>query len=124
MTKIKDISPTAALALTRKGVLLVDVRQPHEVAKRSFDVPDLLLIPLNTLELRFREIPPERQVIIACNSGNRSLVAARFLADHGYRKVMNMQYGISRWEKEGLPVRRKPNQNPFSWLLQMFRRKP
>jgi len=124
MTKIKDISPTAALALTRKGVLLVDVRQPHEVAKRSFDVPDLLLIPLNTLELHFREIPPERQVIIACNSGNRSLVAARFLADHGYRKVMNMQYGISRWEKEGLPVRRKPKQNPFSWLLQMFRRKP
>jgi rhodanese-related sulfurtransferase len=123
MTKIKDISPTAALALTKKGVLLVDVRQPHEVAKKSFDVPDLMLIPLNKLEQRFKEIPADRQVIIACNSGNRSSIAAGILVNHGYRKVINLQNGITRWEKDGLPVKRKPKQNPVSWLLQIFRRR-
>ncbi len=120
MIKIKEISPTAAHAMIKKGVLLVDVRQPQEVAKKSFDLPEVLLLPLNRLEERFREIPADRQAIIACNSGNRSLIAARFLADHGYRKVINMQYGITRWEKDGLPVIRKPKQNPIYWLLRMF----
>ena len=120
MNKIKDVSPTAALALIKKGALLVDVRQPSEVARKAFDVPDTLQIPLGKIEQRFREIPENRQVIVACHSGNRSVMAARFLASHGFRKVVSMQHGIAGWERAGLPVRSMPKQSILSRLLQKF----
>ena len=123
MTKIKNITPGAAFAMMKKGALLVDVREPREIARKAFDVPDIMLIPLSTFEQRFQEIPVNRNVIIACNSGNRSLTAGRLLLNRGYRKVVNMQYGIVGWDKEGLPIKRKPKQNVWSLLLQMFRKK-
>lgn len=123
MNKVQEVVPAKAFAMIQKGALLVDVREAHEVARKSFDVPDIMLIPLREFENRFREIPVKRQVILACNSGGRSIVATRILMNHGYRKVVNMQYGIMRWAKEGLPVKGKPKQTFGAWLLQMFRGK-
>ena len=123
MNNIKNITPAAAFAMTKKGALFVDVREPREIARKAFDVPDIMLIPLSTFEQRFREIPVDRNLIIVCNSGNRSLTAGRLLLNRGYRKVVNMQYGIIGWDKEGLPIKRKPKQNVWSSLLQMFRKK-
>jgi len=120
MIKIKDLSPASTLAMTRKGALLVDVRQPYEVARKSFDAPEVMLIPLGKLEQRLKEVPVERQVIVACNSGSRSVMAARILVNHGYRKVANLQYGIAGWEKAGLPVKRATKQSLLSLLLQKF----
>jgi rhodanese-related sulfurtransferase len=118
MSNFKDVTPAAALALIRKGALLVDVREPNEIARKSFDVPNIMQIPLSRIESRYQEIPANSQVIVACARGNRSLVAARFLTSHGYRKVINMQQGIARWEREGLPLNTRQQQNFFSWLKQ------
>ncbi len=123
MNKTFDVTPTAALVLIEKGALLVDVREPHEVAKKSFDVPGVMLIPLREFENRYKEIPAERQVIIACNLGNRSLMATRFLINHGYSKAVNMQRGIVCWENEGLPIKKAEKEKNGSWLLQQFRGK-
>jgi len=123
MIKIKNVTPTEAFSMTKKGALLVDVREPREIARKAFDVPDIMLIPLSEFEQRVQEIPVNRTVIIACNSGNRSLTAGRLLLHRGYRKVVNMQYGIVGWDKEGLPIKRKSKQNVWTLLLQMFRNK-
>ncbi|MBV5328765.1 MAG: rhodanese-like domain-containing protein [Chlorobium sp.] len=109
--------------MIQKGALLVDVREPHEVARKSFDVPDSMLIPLSQLHKRFKEIPAKRQTVIACRSGNRSVTAIRFLMSHGYSKAVNLQDGIIRWEKEGLPVRRPLKQKSGSWFTRLFGRK-
>jgi rhodanese-related sulfurtransferase len=122
MSNTQEVSPKAALAMIQKGALLVDVREEREIAKKSFDIPDIMLIPLRELEQRYKEIPVNRKVIIACHVGNRGLMATRILMNHGYRKVVNMQYGIVSWEKEGLPIKRKPKQTAGSWLRQMFSR--
>jgi rhodanese-related sulfurtransferase len=120
MTKVKDVTPSAAHAMTKKGALLVDVREQGEVAGKSFDIPDIMLVPLSKFEKCCSEIPYDRQVIIACNSGNRSMMAARMLMNQGYRRVANLQHGIIRWEMEGLPVKKKPKQNLMSLLLKKF----
>lgn len=120
MNNTREVSPAGALAMIKKGALLVDVREPHEVAKKSFDVANIMLIPLREFKTRFREIPADRQVIIACNSGNRSSMAIRFLMNHGYDKAVNMQNGIALWAKEGLPVKGQPVQRKGSWLQQLF----
>jgi rhodanese-related sulfurtransferase len=122
MSKQREVSPAAALALIQKGALLVDVREPYEIAGKSFDVPDIMLIPLRDVEKRYKEIPPTRQVIIACRSGNRSLMALRVLTSHGYKKAVSMQSGISGWSRAGFPIKQKEKQNPLSWLLRLFRR--
>ena len=120
MNTIREITPSKALAMLQKGALLVDVREAHEVSRKSFDVPSIIQIPLRELEHRFKEIPQNRQLIIACHSGSRSIVATRFLVNHGYRKALNMQYGMSRWAKEGLPVNKKEKQSIASGMLQKF----
>ncbi|NTW82445.1 MAG: rhodanese-like domain-containing protein [Chlorobiaceae bacterium] len=121
MVKVKDISPSNALAMVRKGALLVDVREPREVARKSFDIPGVVNIPLSTFGKRFTEIASSRKVIIACRSGNRSLMAARILVNSGYTQVFNMQNGIISWERAGLPVKSIPKQTIFSRLMRIFR---
>jgi rhodanese-related sulfurtransferase len=123
MSTIREVSPTAALALIKKGALLVDVREPSEVARKAFDVPEVMLIPLREIEKRIKEIPANRKVIVACNSGSRSSMAMRTLMKHGYGKAVNMQYGISGWTREGLPVKGKPKQSFGSWLMGLFGKK-
>lgn len=123
MAKVKNVSPKDAYAMLKKGALLVDVRNPYEIAGKSFDLPDVMEIPLGGFEQRLGEIPPKRKVIVACRRGNRSLFAARLLMNHGHRRVFNLEHGIIRWEKDGLPVKSAPKQNPLSRLLQMFGKK-
>ncbi len=120
MSAIREVSPTDALAMIQKGALLVDVREAHEIAGKSFDVPNVMQIPLREIEKRYKEIPVKRQVVVACRSGNRSLMALRFLTNHGYNKAVNMQSGISRWERDGLPIKRSQKQKPGSWLFGLF----
>ncbi|NTW70040.1 MAG: rhodanese-like domain-containing protein [Chlorobiaceae bacterium] len=109
--------------MIQKGALLVDVREPGEIAKKAFDVPGVLQIPLRELKNRYREIPVNRRVIIACQHGNRGTIAIRFLLTQGYRKAANMQNGIVRWEKEGLPVKRKEKQQNSSSLIEKISRR-
>ena len=122
MSTPQEVSPTKALAMIKKGALLVDVRQPKEVARKSFDVSEIMLIPVGDLKNRFQEIPVDRKVIIACHIGNRGLMATRFLMNNGYSKAVNMQQGIVLWEKEGLPVKREVTQKSGSWLMQMLKK--
>ena len=46
-----------------------------------------------------------RRVILYCNAGNRSAVAADALKrDYGFENVASIAGGLTRWEQEGLPV--------------------
>ncbi|NTU58703.1 MAG: rhodanese-like domain-containing protein [Chlorobiaceae bacterium] len=123
MNKTREVSPSAALAMIKKGALLVDVREPSEIERKAFDVPDIMSIPLREIEKRYKEIPANRQVILACRSGNRSLMALQVLMSKGHRKAVSMQSGISGWSRAELPIRQKQTQHSFSWLLRLFHKK-
>jgi rhodanese-related sulfurtransferase len=123
MKNMLEVTPAKAFAMIQKGALLVDVREPGEVDRKSFDVPEIMLIPLRQLETRYKEIPADRQVIIACHSGSRSIMASRFLMNQGYKKAVNMQSGIARWAAEGLPLKEKEKQKTSLWLSQLFSKK-
>ena len=91
--------------LAEENALLVDVREAEEVAKLAFDVPHVVHIPLSEFERRFSELPKDRELILACAVGQRSLKATYFLMYHGYDKVANMQDGLAKWVRRGFPVR-------------------
>jgi len=122
--KVKDIAPSEALSIIRKGALLVDVRENREIDRKAFDVEEFMSVPMSKFRSQLHEVPVSRKVIIACHSGSRSGIASRLLAEQGHKKVHNMQSGLIRWEREGLPVKKKPSQSPLAWLKKMFIKQP
>lgn len=104
-TLVKEICPTTTQGWVKNGALLVDVREKDEVAELAYDVPHILHIPLSEFEERFNEIPKDKEVVMVCRSGARSLRAAGFLVNHGYTNVVNMEHGMIRWAQKGFPTK-------------------
>jgi len=103
-TLVKEIFPAEAFTKAKQGALFVDVREQRELDAEAYDVPDLLHIPLGELGNRFTEIPRDRDVVIVCRGGGRSLRALHFLIGQGYVNAANMKQGILGWMREGFPV--------------------
>jgi len=101
----REVCPTTARRLLGEGAQLVDVRELNEVATLAFDVPGVLLMPLSELETRYAELPCDRQLVLVCASGDRSLKATYFLMYQGYTQVANMEGGIAKWARKGFPIR-------------------
>jgi hydroxyacylglutathione hydrolase len=53
-------------------------------------------------------IPTDRPVVLHCEGGGRSAIAASVLKAAGREDVANLQGGISAWKKAGLPVQKGP----------------
>lgn len=103
--KAIEICPTTTYKRVQEGALLVDVRENDEVQELAYDVPNILQIPLSEFEERFNEIPQDREVVLVCRSGGRSLKATYYLMNHGYTNVANMQHGMLRWAEKGFPIK-------------------
>jgi rhodanese-related sulfurtransferase len=108
---VQEICPTTMQEWIKKGAILVDVRENEELAELAYEVPNLLHIPLSEFEERFHEIPKDKDVVLVCRSGSRSLRATAFLMHHDYENVVNMQHGMIRWAQKGFPV--KGNREAF-----------
>lgn len=103
-TLVKEICPTTAQQWIKNGAILVDVREIDEVAQLSFDVPNIINLPLSVFEEYFAELPRDKKLVMVCKVGARSLRAAGFLVNHGYENVVNMKHGIIRWAQKGFPT--------------------
>ncbi len=101
----REVCPTTTRRLIGEGALLVDVRELDEVARVAFDVPGVLFMPMSELEQCYAELPRDRQLVLVCAVGERSLKATYFLMYHGYTQVANMQGGIMKWARKGFPIK-------------------
>jgi rhodanese-related sulfurtransferase len=100
----REVCPTTTRRLLAEGALLVDVRELAEVAQLAFDVPGLVLMPLSELQQRYAELPRDRDLVLVCQVGERSLKATYFLMYQGYTRVSNMQGGLYKWANKGFPI--------------------
>ena len=96
------IAPAEARALIKKGVQVVDVREPQEYAEVR--IPGSTLVPLGTLLKSPREVLGEGAVLFVCSEGIRSAVACETAAAIGLDDVYNLEGGTQRWQMEGFPV--------------------
>lgn len=109
LADFKNVSPKEAYQIiknNKKDVVIIDVRTPSEV-KTDGKIPNSILIPLGNLGEGIDKIKnyKDKKVIVYCRSGNRSASASRFLTSIGFKEVYNLQGGINKWKKEGLPVK-------------------
>ncbi|MCP9455445.1 MAG: rhodanese-like domain-containing protein [Nitrospira sp.] len=90
-----------------KGFLLVDVRTPEE--HRAGIIPGTdFNIDFREIAARHRELgaQPDDHIVVYCQSGRRSSIAAKALADLGYRHVYNLDGSMNAWMEAGFPVER------------------
>lgn len=102
--ELTEISPIRAKLIVRNGALMVDVREKEEVARLAYDVENIINIPLSELENLLSEIPKDKQLVIACRSGNRSRKAANILMANDYTDLVNLDGGILAWQSKNLEV--------------------
>ena len=100
---------------------LLDVREPHELWEELGYIEGVHLIPVRSLPERLDELEAYRDkpIVVICASGWRSAVAARFLAEHGFAKPMNLSGGMVDWDEEDLPFVRATEGD----LAELLRRK-
>ena len=98
---------TKAPSMAQKGFTLIDVRSPEEHAGGFIPGTDLN-IDFREIKTRHREIgvPLAEHIVVYCQSGHRSNIAAETLADLGYTHVYNIRGSMNAWVEAGYPVTR------------------
>ena len=108
---IREIGPAEALRRLQAGALLVDVRADHERALGM--ASGALGVVRDRLEAAPGDFLPDAdaEVLLICQSGRRSQLAAQALHAQGYRNLASVAGGTSAWESAGLPMS-KPRLEP------------
>jgi rhodanese-related sulfurtransferase len=99
----------------RKRFLLLDIRESHEFdrlhIKGSINVPRGILEP--SCEYGYDETMPElvnarnRDIVVICRSGNRSVLAASTMQQMGFKSVKSLKTGVRGWNDYELPLQNK-----------------
>src|SRR5437660_4104069 len=76
-------------------LFVLDVRNPEEY--QICRIPGSTLIPLPQLPQRFQELDKDREIVVHCKSGMRSLKAQQFLRGQGFENTKNLKGGILAW---------------------------
>jgi hydroxyacylglutathione hydrolase len=84
-----------ALEARPAEVVLLDVREPQEFA--AGHVPGALNLPQADLATRLSEVPRDRSLFLICQGGFRSLRAAQFLCQMGFKDVASVSGGTEGW---------------------------
>ena len=112
--RLHRVDPERAVAAIHDGALLVDIR-PSELRRRDGELPGAIVVDRNVLEWRLDPASPhrlpevtnhEQVVILVCNEGYASSLAAATLQDLGLRNATDLEGGFAAWAARGLAVSR------------------
>jgi hydroxyacylglutathione hydrolase len=102
---VAQTTPAEAAAMVARGeAAAVDVRGRAEWEVGH--LPGVPNIPVGYLAERLAELPTDKPVIVHCQGGARSAIAASVLQARGLMNVVNMVGGYAAWQQAGLPVTR------------------
>ncbi len=122
LPRVTELFPWDAVERLEQNpdILLLDVREPYEY--EAMHIEGSLNVPRGILETAceygYEETVPElveardREIIVVCRSGNRSVLAAHTMKLMGYRQVASLKTGLRGWndfeqplvDREGRPV--------------------
>ncbi|NLI74625.1 MAG: rhodanese-like domain-containing protein [Euryarchaeota archaeon] len=78
--------------------ILLDVRERREF--ESEHIPLATLMSISELDKRWRELDPEKNLVLYCRSGVRSRRAANLLASKGFKNISILDGGLNHWRIE------------------------
>jgi len=92
--KIRSIEPSNFSDRAVAGPIVLDVRNPNEYSKAHIE--GAVLIPLASMEERLSELDPDREYVVHCAGGYRSMIAASILKRYGFQNIENVHGGFSK----------------------------
>ena len=100
---IGKIDPVTLKTRLERGesVLILDVREPFEIALAPF--PGATHIPMGDIPSRLTELDPDQETVVVCHHGVRSAQVAMYLAQNGFERVLNLSGGIDAWSEDADP---------------------
>jgi rhodanese-related sulfurtransferase len=102
--QVHDLTPEEVSKGMAEGrYLLVDVREPNEVAVDAY--PGAVLVPLSTFDPRDIPDPRGKEVVFACRSGKRSVTASLAAQAEGLAYDKHLAGGMLAWKAAGLPTK-------------------
>src|SRR4051812_42470210 len=111
-SSLDRVDPGAAAREVEDGALLIDIRSESQRAQDGV-VPGALYFPRNVLEWRCdpeceardpRVGGLDRRVIVMCDAGYASSLAAANLQELGFERATDLDGGFQAWRDAGLPV--------------------
>jgi rhodanese-related sulfurtransferase len=118
--RLNRLDPEAAIEAQNAGASLIDIRTETQIATDG-TIPGALVIPRNVLEWRLDPTGAHRhpqapgtdgQVIVFCDAGYQSSLAAATLQELGFHRATDLDGGFQAWREAGLPVGRLPSAPP------------
>jgi rhodanese-related sulfurtransferase len=109
---LQRLRPTDAAAAMNDGALLIDTR-PFDQRSRDGEIPGAIVVDRTVLEWRLDPTSPYRlplvsdrhqTVIVICNEGFSSSLAAATLQRLGLHNATDVIGGFVAWRSDGLPV--------------------
>jgi rhodanese-related sulfurtransferase len=111
--RLKRLEPSEALEETRRGAKLIDIRSEAQ-RERDGRIPGSLFYPRNVLEWRIDPASGhsdpglganfESRIVLMCNEGYQSSLAAATLQDLGFAHATDVVGGFNAWRAAGLPI--------------------
>jgi rhodanese-related sulfurtransferase len=102
--QVHDLTPEEVSKGMAEGrYLLVDVREPNEVAVEAY--PGAVVVPLSTFDPEDIPDPQGKQVVFACRSGKRSVTASLAAQAAGLNYDKHLAGGMLAWKAAGLPTK-------------------
>ncbi len=99
MLPVKDVKNLAPEEikhkLKNKDIQLIDVRTPGEY--QNGHVKKFKNIPLQSLKDQSKQLKKDKEVVVICRSGNRSMRACRILKKQGFENLTNVRGGMNMW---------------------------
>ncbi|WNI16064.1 rhodanese-like domain-containing protein [Actinacidiphila sp. ITFR-21] len=106
------LDPAGAAAAAAEGALLVDIRY-GALRDRDGTIPGAVIVERNELEWRLdpqsdyripQAVGHDLHVVVICNEGYASSLAAASLQDIGIHRATDLDGGFQSWRAAGLPV--------------------
>lgn len=94
-----ELTPEQAAGAVREGAVLLDVREPAELAAAS--VEGAVHIPMGDVKTRINELDIEEDhpIAVLCHHGQRSLMVTLYLREQGFENARSVQGGIDLWSQ-------------------------
>jgi rhodanese-related sulfurtransferase len=112
-SRLDRVVPEQALEAVREGAVLVDIRTEAQ-RERDGTIPGAVVHARNVLEWRVDPTSGhsdprlssdvDRRIILVCNEGYQSSLAAATLQHLGFRHATDLAGGFQAWLAAGLPV--------------------
>jgi rhodanese-related sulfurtransferase len=102
---VTDLTPDdVAAGLAEDRILLIDVREPHELLMAR--IPDAVNLPLSTFDPRDIPDPKGKRVVFLCAAGVRSIHASEAAQAFGKPYDAHLAGGIKAWAMAGYDFER------------------